>query len=86
MVVWNFLTGDISKVFTNIPAYKVLTFDDDEIVIVHTEGVIEKIGKSLSCSIDDVSMVFTNCSCDELSDKAMYLNLSSASLPTCDVV
>ena len=76
----------MAKVFSNIPAYKVLTFDDDEIVIIHNEGIIEKIGKSLSCSIDDQNMVFVNCSCDELSDKSMYLNLTSASLPTCDVV
>ena len=72
--------------FSNIPAYKVLTFSDDGIIIVHTEGVIEKIGKSLSCVIDDNNMVFTNCSCDELSNKVMYLNASSASLPSCDVV
>ena len=36
-----------------MPAYKILTFDDDEIIIIHSEGVIEKIGSSLTCEVDD---------------------------------
>eukprot|EP00828_Plagiopyla_frontata_P043525 TRINITY_DN6815_c0_g1_i2.p2 TRINITY_DN6815_c0_g1~~TRINITY_DN6815_c0_g1_i2.p2 ORF type:complete len:177 (-),score=22.58 TRINITY_DN6815_c0_g1_i2:140-670(-) len=86
LVIWDLATGAIQKVFQNIPAFKLLSFENDEIIIVHTEGVIEKIGKSLSCEVDDSAMKFVNCQCDEIEGKLMYFNQSSGGMPTCDVI